>query len=200
LYGGTNNDNSNNLANFEFRLRIPFLRNTEIYGEDTFEDLPSAESYLAGIYVPRLTGSGRDDLRFEYFRGHNILYTNATFPEGYIYHGLPLGHPEGGATEEFFVRYGHWFAVRTKLALDYYYRTRGTFGRLPLNSSGQVDLNGTLQAVERTNGLRVWWNMPVVGRIDAECMYGWERVKNFDLVGGMNKTNQLVKVDLTYRF
>ena len=33
LVGGTNNDNSNSVAGLDLRVRLPFLRNTEIYGE-----------------------------------------------------------------------------------------------------------------------------------------------------------------------
>lgn len=188
LYGGSNNDNSNNLANFEFRLRIPFLRNTELYGEDTFEDLPSAESYLAGIYIPRLTSSGKDDFRFEYFRGHNVLYTNGTFPEGYIYHGMPIGDSQGGATEDLFFRYSHWFAARNNIALEYFYTTRGTFGRLPG------------QAIERKHAGRAIWSLPLIGDTNLNLMYGWERVNNFDLVQGVQQTNQIVKVDFSYKY
>src|SRR5262249_10696948 len=88
LIGGLENDNSNSLAGLELRWRIPFLRNTEVYGEFSGEDAkviwPFVYSYLAGVYIPRLTADGRNDFRFEYFFGHNILYTNNTFPEGYI--------------------------------------------------------------------------------------------------------------------
>ena len=86
--GGWNNDNSNSLAGLELRFRLPWLRNSEIFGEYSGEDAaafwPFVESYLAGIYLPRLSPSGRDDLRFEYFRGHKILYVNGTFPQGKV--------------------------------------------------------------------------------------------------------------------
>ncbi|OGR30845.1 MAG: hypothetical protein A2X83_08195, partial [Desulfuromonadales bacterium GWD2_54_10] len=38
LIGGTNADNSNGLAGFEARYRLPWLRNTELYGEFSGED------------------------------------------------------------------------------------------------------------------------------------------------------------------
>jgi hypothetical protein len=31
-------------------------------------------------------------------------------------------------------------------------------------------------------------------------MYGWERINNFNLVGGVKQTNLIVKVDLSYRY
>lgn len=194
--GGTNNDNSNSVAGLELRFRIPQLRNMEIYGEFSGEDAalfwPIMESYVAGFYIPRLTASGRDDLRFEYFYGHQALYTNGTFPEGYIYHDLPIGHSQGGAAEEFYLRYSHWFSSRNNLALEYWHGERGNLGRVPVN--------GVMQAVERKDSARVTWQLPLYGDIDMNLQYGWERVRNMNLVGGVNVTNQLIKADLTYRY
>jgi hypothetical protein len=31
-------------------------------------------------------------------------------------------------------------------------------------------------------------------------MYGWEYIHNFNLVSGQDRTNQVVKVDLSYRY
>jgi hypothetical protein len=192
LLGGLDNDNSNSLAGLELRLRIPFLRNTEIYGEFSGEDAaafwPIVDSYVGGVYIPRLTDDGKNDLRFEYFFGNNILYTNSTFPGGYIYRGMPIGNSQGGASQDFFFRLRHWFSVRHTAALEYFHTDRGKTGRL----SGQF--------VEETNGWRGVWNFPLFGRADAGIMYGWERVNNFDLVGGVRQINQLGKIDLTYRY
>jgi len=192
LIGGTNADNSNGMAGFELRYRAPWLRNTELYaefsGEDTAAFWPIVESYLAGFYIPLLTDDGRNDLRFEYFRGNNILYTHSTFPGGYLYHDLPLGHAQGGAVEDFFVRYSHWFGVRNNLAMEYFYTTRGSFGRLPG------------QAVEHKHAGRIDWRLPVYGDLDAQLVYGIERISNLNLTAGVDRTNQLVRFELRYRY
>ena len=204
IFGGTGSDNTNTLGGLEVRLRLPFLRNAEVYGEFSGEDSaavwPTAESYMAGIFIPRLTSDGRNDIRFEYFIGHQQLYSNGTFPQGYIYQGMPLGHSRGGAAEDFFVRYRHWFNARNYVALDYIHTERGNLGRVPVNSAGQLDLNGVSQAVERTNAGRITWNIPIHKRIDAAFMYGWERVNNLNLAGGVQQTNQVVTIDFSYRF
>ncbi len=190
--GGTDNDNSNSMAGLELRLRLPLLRNTEIYGEFSGEDAatfwPIVESYTAGVFIPRLTEDGRNDFRFEYFLGNNALYTNGTFPAGYIYRGMPIGHSQGGAAQDFFFRFRHWFSARHNAALEYIHGERGNTGRLPG------------QAVERKNAGRAVWNYPLFDRIDAGLMYGWERVNNFNLAGGVDRTSQIVKIDLTYRY
>jgi len=194
--GGTNNDNSNSVAGLELRFRIPWLRNTEVYGEFSGEDAasfwPIMESYVAGFYIPRLTASGRDDLRFEYFFGHAGLYTNGTFPEGYLYHDLPIGHSQGGAAEEFYVRYSHWFTARNNVALEYWHGERGNLGRVPVN--------GVMQALERKDSVRGTWTLPLYGEFDCGLTYGWERVRNRNLVGGQDRDNQLALVQVSYRY
>ncbi len=204
LIGGTSADNSNGLAGFELRYRMPWLRNTELYGEFSGEDTasfwPIVESYVAGLYIPRLTDDGRNDFRFEFFQGNQILYTNGTFPAGYIYRGMPIGHSQGGATQDFFARYSHWFSVRNNLALEYIFTQRGNLGRVKVDSSGNFDVNGTLQAVERKNAGRIHWRLPVYGELDAELTYGYERISNFDLMAGAKRTNQLFIAEMTYRY
>jgi len=204
LIGGTSSDNSNSVAGLDLRVRLPFLRNTEIYGEFSGEDTasfwPIVESYVAGVFIPCLTADGRNDLRFEYYFGNAILSTNGTFPEGYLNRGMNIGPSQGGASEEFFVRASHWFSVRNNLALEYIHTERGNLGRVTVNEEGNFDPNGTLQAVERKNSLRVLWQLPVHGDFDMLLMYGWERIHNMNLTGGNNRTNQIVKVDLSYRY
>jgi hypothetical protein len=192
LIGGTSADNSNGLAGFEARYRFSGLRNTELYGEFSGEDTalfwPIVESYVAGLYIPRLTDDGRNDFRFEFFQGNQILYTHSTFPEGYIYKDLPLGHSQGGATQDFFFRGSHWFSARNNLALEYIYTTRGMVGRI-----GD-------QAVEKKHAGRVFWNMPLYGDIDGQLGYGIEKVSNLNLVDGVERTNQLLKLEVRYRY
>lgn len=192
LIGGTNGDNSNGLAGFDLRYRASWLRNTEFYGEFSGEDTaafwPIVESYVAGIYIPRLTSDGHNDLRFEYFQGNQILYSHTTFRQGYLYEGMPIGHSQGGATQELFFRYSHWLSPLHTLALEYFNTRRGVVGRMP----GQAE--------EEKNALRGFWRLPVYGAWNAELMYGWERIDNFNLVSGVERTNQLVKFDLSYRY
>lgn len=192
LVGGTSADNSKANAGLEARYRIPWLRNTELYGEFSGCDAalfwPIVESYVAGFFIPRLTAEGRDDFRFEFFQGNQILYTSATFPEGFLYKGLPLGDSQGGATQDFFTRYSHWFSTRNNLALEFFYTNRGMVGRVPG------------QAIERVYAGRTFWTLPLSGDVDAQVEYGMERIHNFNLVDGADRTNQMFKLELRYRY
>ena len=192
IFGGGDNDHINSIAGIDLRFRIPWLRNTEVYGEYSGEDSasfwPFVESYVAGVYIPRLTSSGRDDLRFEYFWGSVMLYGDHQFPAGYVYHDMTPGHSQGTAAQDFFVRYSHWFSVRNNLALEYFHTDRGKKGKI-----GD-------QQVEQKNAWRAFWNLPLYGDIDLNIMYGWERINNLNLAAGVKRTNQIVKTDISYRY
>lgn len=192
LIGGTSADNSNSMAGFEARYRIPWLRNSELYGEFSGEDSalfwPIVESYVAGIYIPRLTDEGRNDFRFEFFQGNQILYRNITFPNGYIYKNMPIGHSQGGATQDYFFRFSHWFSARNNLALEYIYTNRGTIGPV----AGQP--------IERKHAGRFLWCLPLSAGLDALLGYGIEKVANLNLMEGADVTNQLLRLELRYRY
>jgi len=192
LVGGTNSDNSNSLGGVELRWRLDSLRNTELFvefsGEDAAKFWPFVESYLAGIYIPRLTDDGRNDFRFEYFLGNPILYAHGQFSEGYIYNGLPVGHSQGGATQDFFFRYRHWMAVREFAGVDYIHTTRGNTGRV----------DG--QSLERLDAIRAFWHYPLAEKLDLKLVYGWEKVENLNLVGDAQRTNNIATAELSCRF
>lgn len=204
LIGGTGADNSNGLAGFELRYRMPWLRNTEFFaefsGEDTAAFWPIVESYIAGFYIPRLSPDGKNDFRFEFFNGNQILYTNGTFSEGYIYKNLPIGHSQGGATQDFFARYSHWFTARHNLALEYIFTQRGNIGRVKVDGMGNFASNGTMQAIERKNAARAYWRLPLHDHMDMKLMYGWERIKNWGLVSGVSRQDQIICAELSYRY
>jgi len=194
ILGGGNNDHSNTIAGLDLRFRIPRLRNTEVYAEYSGEDnaggvWPIVESYVAGVFVPCLTSSCRDDFRFEYFFGSVMLYGDWQFPRGYVYHDMTPGHSQGGGgVQEFFMRYSHWFSVRNTLALEYFYTERGRSYRMP----GQV--------MESKHAGRIFWSLPVRGDVDAQIGYGFEKINNLNLIDGDGRTNHLLKIELRYRY
>jgi hypothetical protein len=194
LLGGGNNDQSNTIAGLDLRFRIPGLRNLELYGEFAGEDnaggvWPIVESYVAGVYVPCLTSSCRDDFRFEYFFGSVMLYSDWQYPRGYVYHDMTPGHSQGGVgVQEFFGRYSHWFSVRNILAMEYFYTERGRSYR-----TGN-------QVMESKHAGRVSWTLPVHRDVDAEALYGIEKISNLNLFEGIDRTNHLATFELRYRY
>lgn len=204
LLGGTGADNSNSVAGFDIRLRIPRWNNMELYGELSGEDAasfwPIVESYVAGIYLPNLTSDGRNELRFEFYYGNNILSTNGTFPEGYMYRGMNLGPFQGGAAQQLSLRFTHFFSPRNYLSLDYIRTVRGNQGTVRVNRLGSFDPLGTMQAEETANAGRISWSFPVSKGLDMHAMYGFERIENFNLRDGVGQNNHLIKIDLGYNY
>lgn len=192
IFGGGYTNNSNSIAGVDLRFRLPWLRNIELYGEYVGEDSaafwPFVESYVAGFFVPRLTDSGKDDLRFEFFYGNPMLYTDFKFPNGYVYKEMTPGHSQGGSALEFFFRYSHWFSPRDSVAVEYFRTDRGHEGRV-----GD-------QAVEKKHAGRLFWNLQLQERVDGSLMYGYEHIDSFNLVAGEKQINQLVKLDISYRY
>jgi hypothetical protein len=192
IFGGGTTNKSNTIAGVDLRFRIPWLRNTEVYGEYVGEDAakfwPFVESYIAGVYIPRLTDSGKDDLRLEYFWGHQVLYSDFKFPFGYTYFNMSPGHSQGGGTQDFLVRYSHWFTPRNNIGVEYIYTDRGRQGRVKN------------QVVEIKNGVRGFWSLPLYREIDVNLGYGIEGVNNLNLVNGVNRTNQMASVAFSYNY
>ncbi|MBK5276428.1 MAG: capsule assembly Wzi family protein [Desulfuromonadales bacterium] len=205
IFGGGYTNHNNSIAGLDMRFRIPWLRNTEVYGEYAGEDSasfwPIVESYVAGIYAPCLTAACRDDLRFEFFWGNPMLYTDFKFPRGYTYENMSPGHSQGGAAQDFFVRYSHSFSVRNRVALEYFHTDRGQEGRVRVNNLGQYDpINGVMQAMEHKDAGRISWTLPIHGDVDGQLLYGVEKISNLNLVEGAVRTNQLVSFELRYRY
>jgi len=195
IFGGGENDHANTIAGIDLRFTIESLRNTQFHWEFSGEDnaggvWPFVESYVTGFYVPCLTESCRDDFRFEYFYGSVMLYGDWQFPRGYVYKNMTPGHSQGTNGQEFFGRYSHWFSVRNNLAGEYFYTERGRQDRVP-NSN---------QVMESKHAGRLLWSFPLYGEVDAQAAYGIERIDNLNLVDGDNRTNQLLSVELKYKY
>lgn len=189
---GTSNNGSNTLAGFEMRWRFPWLRGTtvywEYYGEDSVVVLPVIGSHIAGVYVPRLTSDGRNDFRFEFFMSHPIAYTDGKYPEGYTSDGLIIGHPMGRDVKEYFARFTHYFSARNSVALEYFHTQRGRLGR-----TGD-------EAVEDADAGRIFWRAPVTKDWDLLLNYGYQDIRNFNLVRGERRENQIFRMDIAYRY
>jgi len=69
-----------------------------------------------------------------------------------------------------------------------------------VDAAGKFDPNGVMQAIEKKHAGRVSWTLPVHGDLDMNLLYGIEKVKNVDLVAGEDRTNQLFKAELRYRY
>lgn len=197
ILGGKNldeEDNSNSVAAFDFRLRLPFLWNAEIYGEHGGEDEANAwisnRAWLFGLYLPRLEPSGRVSLRLEHADLSHIdsnsppWYRHGTFRSGYAHDGKILGHHVGGAAEDTYGELEVLLPRDLKLTLSLDYEKRG--GDQPVEEKHlQPGLFLSWQASERL-------------LLSGELLF--DRVKNAGYRPGNDQTDHLLRIGLNGRW
>jgi hypothetical protein len=54
--------------------------------------------------------------------------------------------------------------------------------------------------MESKHAGRAFWALPVYGDMDAKIGYGIERISNLNLVDGVDRTNQIFTIELSYRY
>ncbi len=195
ILGGENleggEDNSNHLAGVDIRLTIPFLRNTELYGELYGEDeaggLPSRNSLLAGLYIPRITAGGRLDLRVEVVRTHLQYAIHHLYQSGYTYNGLLLGHPAGPNTLSIFGRTTFYLFKDIRLGFDFEYEERK-----PCRDEPGVDETIFRQRIDFQYAPS-WW-------MDLSAGLGFERAENFEHTQGDVRNNWIAHISYRFRF
>ena len=194
ILGGKNlsgdNDDSDQLAALDFRLRLPFLWGAEMYGEWGGEDEAggffSNMAYLGGIYLPRLDPSARLSLRFEYADLSHIddnsppWYHHGIYRSGYTYEEKILGHPAGGTARDAFGELRALLpgGVTASLSLDY--QSRGS--------------NQPFKEKHLQPALGLEWQLQKNLMVSAS--YSVDAVENFGYAHGVNRTSHLGELDL----
>lgn len=135
-YGGNNDpaDRSNTLAGFDFTVTLPFRHQpVQAYwdrageGDNRFLSTglpwPSQWGNLFGIYLPKVMGASRVDLRAEYaddYSGYARTanwYSHSTYP--HFYRGDVLGHPMGGGSREWSLQSRYFFLPSSFAEVSY---------------------------------------------------------------------------------
>lgn len=199
---GNSREKVNSLASLDARVRLPFLKNAELYaeygGEDTtgprwYEFLWRDVAYVLGIYFPSITDDGKTDLRVEYSNNAfkqgdahvGSWYSHAIYTSGYTYDGLILGHQMGPDATDLFIRTTHYVTDKFRLGLDYTNTENGiTLGKaIQRINSGGIDL---------TYDINKW--LSITGR------YAYGDVSNFNNLRGDDRTDHLFLTALKVYF
>ncbi|MBZ0253903.1 MAG: capsule assembly Wzi family protein, partial [Candidatus Methylomirabilis sp.] len=191
------NDTSNQLAGYDVLVRLPFLRNTEVYvqsiGEDEAGAIPTKESYIGGVYIPRLLSDASVDFRVEGTITHEVYGLSTPFPEGYVYKRLSLGSPAGSDAMELWGR-ATWDATpEITFALEGQYWERAvplSFEAPPVGASADETSYGGKAEVS-------WW---AADWLQATFEIGAERIDNFNFREGRGRTNVLAAGGLRLDF
>jgi hypothetical protein len=135
-YGGNNDpsDRSNTLAGYDITVTLPFsYQPVQAYWDRAGEGdnrllgtgipWPSQWGNIFGLYLPRILGSSRVDLRAEYadnYSGHARTanwYSHSAYP--HQYRGDVLGHPMGGGSRDWSFQARYFFLPTSFAAVSY---------------------------------------------------------------------------------
>lgn len=135
----------NQLAGADVMVRVPWRRQpvalyAEWGGEDFARWLPSHPAVIAGVYLPKIFGSSRWELRGEYADNAfanvpGVWYQHAIYQSGYSYRGFVIGHPMGTDARTLSVEIDHRITPEWTLSALYDGLQRGVFG--PGETSGR---------------------------------------------------------------
>jgi hypothetical protein len=96
-------------AGYDIKLTLPFkLQPVQIYLDAAGEDRagggikPIKWAYVTGVYLPRILGFDRFELRAEYGETRRQWYSNRIYREGYRYKGIIIGHHTGRDSQDIF--------------------------------------------------------------------------------------------------
>jgi membrane-associated phospholipid phosphatase len=132
--GEGRNDPGDRKAGFDFRYRVPGLRNWLTLYSDTYSDddpsplaAPRRAAFSPGLYLTRVPGIAHLDFRVEAAsttpykgdQGGTFIYYNNQYHSGNTNYGYLLGNPVGrdGRAIEGWARY--WFTPRSKVEAGY---------------------------------------------------------------------------------
>jgi hypothetical protein len=204
FWGSVSNVKANQLAAIDARLRLPFLRNAEIYGEYGGEDSGSSRpeellfrdlAYIVGVYFPRVTDDGKTDFRLEYANNAHrkdslpsFWYGHVKYTDGYTQDGLIMGHHMSGDSTDLFARATRYLTEDLVLGVDYDHMTRGETLRQPTQGLERIHEMGTDLTYDITS------NLSITGR------YAYGDVTNFNLVRGDDRDNHLFMTTFRWEF
>lgn len=120
-------------AGFDLKLTLPFsMQPVQVYWEQAGEEdrqrnsrRPYKLANLYGLYLPRVLGFERVELRAEYAETkvneqNDVWYTHGTYTAGYTYHGVIMGHHMGTESKDFFLELSYLMPEKdARLFLSY---------------------------------------------------------------------------------
>lgn len=197
----------------DFRLHLPFLRQTSLYWESIFEDsflramgvpgnIMNQMSFQTGIYVPRLTAKGDVSLRLEYQHTSPINYRHGTWSSGYTLNRRIIGSPIGPDADSLTARITWWpeSDIKTSFDLVYQNRSRDTYFAVRDGSEQKEILKNRDFPNEQRLRLvgSVEWD--IYRFLSLNSSLGYEYVSNFNFESNNNRHNGLFLVGTTLHF
>lgn len=195
--GSINQTNlSNSINGFEWKLSLPFLRNTEIYNEVYFEDFNPSHlirsfkqdtMVLFGIHIPRLNHSGSLSLTTEAKKHTIIGYTHVRWTDGWTLNGNIIGDPLGPDTESLAIHLNYQPMQKLRLKCSAFlerldsdiYTVSATQGR-PILTNGNAETR--LRNIITTD-YEINKNLQIITTLGYERIYNFNFTQNNDQNG-----------------
>jgi hypothetical protein len=192
---------ANNLTSIDVRVRIPPLRNSEFYFEylnedpfDTRDWLAEDSIYHGGIWIPRLTPSGKWQLRVEATYTGNIVYCHGIFKSGFTNRRRIMGSSLGPDAVEIYTWASSLLSPRTKLWSSFSYQHYFT-------KSGKFNLFVPANPVSEKRAIL---SVGIDHAVDDHLMFhltgGFEEIRNFNFISGNDKRSALGEFGIRYQF
>jgi hypothetical protein len=190
------------IASFDATLRLrdldrylPLASSLVLYGEYGGEDMAGEKSgvpfpykagVIGGILLQDLFTMQGLDLRTEYARTHKTWYTHYIYTSGYTYKGVILGHHMGGDAHDVYFRLSHWLNKNLQVALDF--------------DQQQAGRSRSVRIRERYLEPSLLLFRPRGIPLSALLAYRFVRTKNAGFQEGEDRSNHLLRLDLSYQF
>jgi hypothetical protein len=204
-FRGKNNpsDRSNTLAGYDITLTLPFrFQPVQAYWDRAGEGdnrllgtglpWPSQWGNILGIYLPKVLGESRLDLRAEYADNFSGIgktagwYNHGAYP--HIYRGDVLGHPMGGDSIDWFLESRYFFLPSSFASLSY--------ERIRHENGNGISIFSPGERVSRYSaGLTGWLARSWRGEVHTTM----ERLENEGGVPGSRGTDFSAFVALSYQ-
>jgi hypothetical protein len=207
FFNGRSLPNANQLNAFDFRLRVPWLRNTQLYMEYGGEDSGFGDyqhpwniimkdiAWMVGFYCPSLTEDGRLDWRVEYTSNNYVTdpspgmwYAHSQYRSGYIHEDMIMGHHMGPDALDFFTRSTYYLTNNIQLGFDYDYMVRGVM--LGVNLPDEI---------VRQYGADLTFNFQKRA-FSVTTRYGFETVENYNKQLGDYRRGHLLETAVKLQF
>lgn len=211
LVKGPDVEVSNKEATAEMHLRIPPLRNTQVYLEFGMEDfgtlgdsarkwLIDDAGWLLGIYVPRLDDLGKFDLRFEYHRTGVRYYRHYQFFTGWTLNDFMRGDALGPDAQGFYLTSRAQLNPKDLLTFKAAFETR---------RNDEYTIEGFFYEFVKINDLpdehRLRLGLSWQHRFEKfpmlfEAGLTYERAQNFNFVAGQSRNNLACGISFRFNF
>jgi hypothetical protein len=182
------NDKWNNIAGWDFKIRLPHLRGTQIYGEYYGEDQmnyrPAVIAERFGVYLPRLSQDGAWDLRLEYAQTNTAWYSHQLYTNGYVYKGNIIGDSMGHDSKQYYLKIGHYLGKNSQISFNAQHTA--------------MDQSASIQQTVKAGWLQ--YQTQLKDQLLLTGTLGLAKVDNANFTNGHNETNHFAGMSLSWSY